>query len=503
MRRPGSALGSTPDGDRLDALTLAAVDGAFTSAEAAELAELVGDPASRTRHLRLLQIEAALRGERRAPGVEEAAMEAIREGRRERVVAGVLRAIDGRAAPARPAVRRVARSGLFLGAALVAALAVVAIFVSRRRAAPAELTAAGALARVQAPEGIGRAPVLEASGTVARRAGRVRALSPGLEVVPGESIATGGRGAAVLDLGSGGRIHLGASTTLTLMDPDRAQDRSGHREARVVHVAAGVVRAALAPGVEAIAAAPSVGPRAAGDGPLALLTPHARATAIGATFTVEVTGARTALAVQQGRVRFERHRGAAASDVRAGQQALAEADGQVLAASSSEDAVVAPAVVLSFDFEDGELPALLRQGAIVSGPCPPGSRYCAIGMLDPWDIGNQVVALSGGAAVAYFSSGLLLSFDFWAGPETERVRVQAWNPDRWQNHSAFIDNRTPGTWTHAEVRMPDVRGERGRAWQEGDRIENVRLHGGRAGRGPFYVDNLRLVDRPQSQGASP
>jgi hypothetical protein len=492
--------------NRLDELTLRLADGDLAPVDEQELQRLLAgaDAEERRRHASLLRLEAALRGERREVHAVEPVMEHILEARQERVVEGVLREIQGRPRPgasppvpagapppapaplAAPARSRLPGSfwvATFAGAASLAA-AVALVWradgtAQRELAAPPPAPAARTFAAVVSLEG----------AASAHRRGRVQALAPGLTLAPGDRVETSAGAAVSIRYQGRTTLALGSQVELTLEDPQRSRDRLSSIDAQVVHVGRGAVRA-------------EVGPQPPGRA-MIFLTPHARVTVVGTRLALLVGAAETALEVTEGHVLFERLDRNTIEDVRAGQRAVALAESAPPADTApAGGGSLPPVVVFSFDFEDGLIPPAIKQGAIVTGPCRPGSRYCAIGMMDPYDWRSFVVAAVA-HAVAYYSENLVLSFDYWAGADERRVWVQAWNVDKRQNHHFYLANTTPETWTHVEVRLADAAGERRRPWQPGDQIQNIRIHGGKTGGRPFYVDNIRLIDRPQPEGGGP
>jgi hypothetical protein len=89
---------------RVDELTVRLLDGEATAEEVAELERLVAEDAgARRAALRLHQVEAALRGERRGIDVAAAVMEQIGRARSERVVRGVMKQVAAAQPPWRQA----------------------------------------------------------------------------------------------------------------------------------------------------------------------------------------------------------------------------------------------------------------------------------------------------------------------------------------------------------------------------------------------------------------
>jgi anti-sigma factor RsiW len=444
--------------NRVDELTLGLVDGELGPAEELELRALLADPALRARHAKLVRLEAAFRAERREIGAAAPVMERILDARRERVVDGVLRQLPVRRAPR----ARWRLQPVWLAAAAAVALLVWAV---RRPDAPVPAVAPAPFAVVTEGQG---------------------ALAPGRVLAPGARAETHDRGATLRYRGHT-TLTVGPRTQLTLEDPARSGGRRANLEAQVVHVAAGTVRAEVGhQPVERV---------------LIFLTPHARVTVVGTVLSIFVTPIETTLEVLEGRVLFERLSADSIEEVRGGQRAAAAGAIAVEPPPVADDGE--PKVVFHYDFEDGQQPARFRQGAVMTGPCRPGSRYCAIGMLDPYDWTQFAVALIGAPALAHYSEDLVLSFDYWAGKESPQILVQLWNPDRGQNFYASLPNKEPETWSHAEIRLEEALGERQLPWVPGDVINNIRILAGRAGAHPFYVDDLRLVLRPRSKGGRP
>ncbi len=470
---------------RADELTLRLADQEITEAEDNELRHLLAaEPGTRDRHVRLLRLQAALHGDCRRPGLAGPVMEQIYRARQQRVVDGVLQQLPGRPAPvARP--RRSMRALLPAAVAVAVAMTAVFAFVSIRRdvreATEVPRPFNGRFATVVAIDGQAHA----------QREPLALPLVPGLRLRPGERLETGAGGAAIINYRDHTTLTLGQHTQLTLEDPQRSRDRVASVEAQVVHLGLGMLRAQV-----------GLQPQ---DRALLFLTPHARITVVGTALALHVTAQATRLEVTDGKVLFERLDTNRIEEIRAGQQALAGDETEATLPVPAAPAAPEPAatVVFSYDFEDGESPKAIKQGALVTGPCRPGSRFCAIGTLDPYDWTGLVVAAVGSPNVAYFSPGMVLSFDYWAGADVKELRVQSWNSDQYQNHNLEVPNATPEAWSHAEVRLGDAAGDKKLPWQPGDRIQNIRVHGGRTGGKPFYVDNIRLVDRPQTSGGTP
>jgi hypothetical protein len=72
------------------------------------------------------------------------------------------------------------------------------------------------------------------------------------------------------------------------------------------------------------------------------------------------------------------------------------------------------------------------------------------------------------------------------------------NLDQGQNYSLFLRDVVREQWAHAELSLTDLKPNRwdDKPMVDGDRLRTLLVEGGRPGGTPFYVDNLRIEERP-------
>jgi len=157
-----------------------------------------------------------------------------------------------------------------------------------------------------------------------------------------------------------------------------------------------------------------------------------------------------------------------------------------------------PMLSTSFDFEEGDEPALVN-GRVVSDGCPPGSRGCALGGMNFGGPESNTVTLERWKPfLATWGRTRTLSFDYWIGGERAELWVQLWNEDKYQNYHFELRHPAQRQWTHAEIRLRDFVGNVRPAQvpDDGDRIMDMVVAGGRLGGDPLYLDNIRFVEYP-------
>jgi hypothetical protein len=152
--------------------------------------------------------------------------------------------------------------------------------------------------------------------------------------------------------------------------------------------------------------------------------------------------------------------------------------------------------VLALDFEDGTRPATLIDGQVVPGPCPAGTRYCAVGTTSPYDERHHAITVERHRPPLFeYGRGQVLSFDYWVGADASSMRVQVWAGQRRENFGFFLRDLVRERWAHVELRLSELRGYRGRGeLDSGDAVRNIMITAGRTGGAPLYIDNLKLVD---------
>jgi hypothetical protein len=152
-----------------------------------------------------------------------------------------------------------------------------------------------------------------------------------------------------------------------------------------------------------------------------------------------------------------------------------------------------PEVLFRYDFEDGVLPEGFIEGHVVPSPCPVASRGCALGTISPYGAETSTVAIERYPQLLHHAPGLVISFDYWAGADAPELAVMTWAPAKRQNYTHIFDSFPRERWSHAEVRLTDLVGNRRRdRLEEGDRISNILIMAGRTGGKPLYIDNLTV-----------
>jgi hypothetical protein len=164
-----------------------------------------------------------------------------------------------------------------------------------------------------------------------------------------------------------------------------------------------------------------------------------------------------------------------------------------------------PAEVLSHDFEDGALSPVFIDGHLVDEHCAPGSRYCALGTMSPYDASHNTVTIERyKPPVLSYAPNQVLSFDYWVGTDGSALRVQLWVPARKENFAVFLEDLVTERWGHAEIRLGELRSYKNRnRLTSGDAVGNIMITAGRMGGAPFYVDNLRVLAYPPEASLPP
>lgn len=161
--------------------------------------------------------------------------------------------------------------------------------------------------------------------------------------------------------------------------------------------------------------------------------------------------------------------------------------------------------MLGFDFEDGLIPPGSYYGAIAEGVCPPGSRHCLVGTVNPRDraaaVAVQIASAPGPAPPLFaYNSKQVLRFDYWLGMDSARFLVLLWVTDKHQNYKVVLSTSIRETWARAEVRLADLVGvRRDDALKDGDAVKGIMICGGRAGGSPLYIDNIEVVEVPAAR----
>ncbi len=158
-----------------------------------------------------------------------------------------------------------------------------------------------------------------------------------------------------------------------------------------------------------------------------------------------------------------------------------------------------PSVLVSWDFEDGQLPRGFVNGQIVGDVCPAASKFCLLGGLN-WvsPKKNTVVFTRQGPRLFAHSDNGVITFDYRIGLEVETVTVQVFNEDVKQNFHLNLQDPVRGAWAHATLRLADFVGNvrPNDRMSPGDRIGNLNFYAGRLGGEPFYVDQINVLEYP-------
>jgi hypothetical protein len=158
-----------------------------------------------------------------------------------------------------------------------------------------------------------------------------------------------------------------------------------------------------------------------------------------------------------------------------------------------------PIALVSHDFEAGTLPESFIDGHLAQGSCAPGSLYCALGTLSPFDASRNTVTIEQlKPPLVRFAPKHVLVFDYWVGADAPQIRVQMWVRARKQNYAVFLRDIVREQWGRAEIRFEDLRNYGNRVGMlPGDGVTNIMITAGRMGGAPFYVDNLKVLAYPE------
>jgi hypothetical protein len=281
------------DRARLPELLESLLDDDLDADDAEALAALLAaDPESAARFLDDARWSLALRASLRGPEPDLA-------GRVERLIAGDRASARVRIADS--VARRIGRLRRWRWAlpTALAAMALVAALIVLGRDHGAAHPVIATISRID-------------GGADLRRAGASVPATAGMEVVAGDTLTIAGGGAALSYRGEDTTVELAAATSLRL-DEDRG----------------GKLLELLAGGLSA-----EVPPQPPGR-PMRLLTAIAEVRVIGTRFTLTTTDGATRLDVSDGRVRLTRRSDQVAAEVSAGQYAIAEDHGDLVARPST------------------------------------------------------------------------------------------------------------------------------------------------------------------------
>jgi hypothetical protein len=479
---------------RVEELTAKLLDGEIGDAELAELDALVdGDPEARRVHVALLELEHGLWAELAPIDVSEATLRGLRE-REARVSDHVTAAVrarargaSGRAARApsaaqAPAPRRRAIWWAVAAGAAAAASLVVAVAGRRgdRVATPAPTNAARAGAYATVTRAVG-------AEVVRRGAGDARAVTAGDALAPVALIRVGGGGAFAARLDDGAAIEAGPNAELAL-DGDVAAAAVERR----LRLARGRLEASV--------------PVQPDDRRVVFTTPHARATVLGTRLVLDVSAAGTRLDVVEGLVLLEGLRDRSAREVAAGQSALIAAEAPApprtaLAPPDGRPASGEPVALFRWDFEGDARPAGFTHGELIAGgePDRPCRSQCLMGTINPHAAMTYTVGYDkpGGPLLA-FTDSTIIEFDYWVGPEAQRLALQLESRRFGKNYGVRLTDVVRQAWAHAVVRLADFRpyDDTLPRFQGGDLVDSLLIMGGRIGGQPLYLDNLAIREAP-------
>jgi RNA polymerase sigma-70 factor, ECF subfamily len=157
-------------------------------------------------------------------------------------------------------------------------------------------------------------------------------------------------------------------------------------------------------------------------------------------------------------------------------------------------------VLFEEDFETGPPLPVLADGEVVPGPPRPGSRFCAIGTLSLRSKQKGkiwAVSVATGPLLFSYSRDIVVAFDYWVDASNPSVWLQLHSPSKRQNYVLQIKAPAVERWEHAEIPLLGLIpiGRSKIPLEEGDRVDNLRIKGGRLGGAPLYVDNIRIFRR--------
>jgi hypothetical protein len=445
---------------RLEELTLRLADDDLSPDEQAELDRLIeADAGARQIHVELLEVEFSLRG-RKDADVADAVLRRLEGAPGPRLVRGIMERVQTSRPPrwARPRPRSWWAAPLALAASVALVLGWRAV---RRPPTPA------------APAAV--ASIAERGGDVIVNGGAPR--PDGDTLRPGDRIETRAGATATVRFGRA-TLRLGPETALSL---ERAPARPA-QSADLLRLHSGALETEVRP---------DAGPA------LVIATPHARATVVGTRFRLWVNAASTRLEVTEGHVRFDRLAEGLTTTVAAGETAEAAAR-SVPAPGAPPIRASEPTTVLSIDFEDAESPYEMNKGQ-VTDQCPTGvtGRHCAIGSVTQFGL---TIHVRKRPHMFFYSPRQVVSFDYWAGRETPRVWVQVRDVSHGRNYQQDLREVVPETWTHVEMRIPDLRPSvaGNGPIEPGDAVGEISVGGTHPVGERLFIDNLSVLEYPSA-----
>jgi hypothetical protein len=155
-------------------------------------------------------------------------------------------------------------------------------------------------------------------------------------------------------------------------------------------------------------------------------------------------------------------------------------------------------LALSLDFEAQDPKVMITQGHMTASP---GERrgQSVVGTVDLWWPSQYTVRIERHDAplISYLDT-IVVSFDYWLEPGARKLSVITWNRDKQQNYGITFQDVVNGTWARAVIRLEDLRGylDLRVPQEQGDRISQLLIIGGRTSGERMFIDNLRVEDVP-------
>jgi RNA polymerase sigma factor (sigma-70 family) len=156
-----------------------------------------------------------------------------------------------------------------------------------------------------------------------------------------------------------------------------------------------------------------------------------------------------------------------------------------------------PDEVLTFSFEDGQLPEGFNHGALA--PCPPGARgkSCVVGTVRLNSGLNGVTLMLWHKDIRH-SAGFKLEFDYWVDSAVNVLDVEVGDLARHSNYVYLIRSPARGAWAHVSLPLDDFRPNplNGNSpptrMVPGDRLTKIEIAAPGASTSRLFIDNVRL-----------
>jgi hypothetical protein len=231
--------------------------------------------------------------------------------------------------------------------------------------------------------------------------------------------------------------------------------------------------------------------------PLVIATGTARAVVQGTRLRVATDGRSTLLEVLSGSVSFARADEAAGVRVAAGEYAIADGRGPLLAM-----ALPAPQAGVLYDAEGGLKPPECATGLVVAGPPRPSSRWCFQGEPLVQYPGWRYVVLyeytKGHFTVAADS---VLTFAYYLEPDADPgvLGLYLYSREQDADYKALLPHPVQGSWARAAIPLAELipagdRGELFRRPAPGDVVTSFNISA-RTVRG-FFIDDIAIGPPP-------